>query len=495
MSDDSKINTELSKPLVGVITSFREDITQPIEWEVQQTVGEHDSRVDFAAGILAVPLTGDGWSQRLSIRKVVESRVSPTSNETYTHVANEYKHLGITESVLRLAEKARINAIAQPFIDARGIEEESDTSYKVVGKRLATINSPASWDQAIEFTVQNAGTKAFNSFASGVRSVNPEWSKSLRNLSKRITSRLNDTPANLGDTSPYRITDKATMPRGFKNTINLASTISEYVSSGYRAPSDVKIELGKRDDNRAASYGEAEISEEGKLSVRDAPLSDDLPDDFEFPTDEAGTFAELMIDETLLLPIEVDGYMKRRRRPAQFGRSLGNPSRILTDPERRIFTNKVRVKGGIVVIDISGSMSLTQEDIESIVEAAPASIILAYSYCGSEEPNAWILANRGWRVREIPNIGGRGNGVDGPALSWALRHRKPGEPIVWVSDGYVTTRNDGRNNTIVLQCAQLVKKHKIIMIPSVEEAVAMFKANKLINKPAGPIRDALLGRL
>jgi hypothetical protein len=32
------------------------------------------------------------------------------------------------------------------------------------------------------------------------------------------------------------------------------------------------------------------------------------------------------------------------------------------------------------------------------------------------------------------------------------------------------------------------------MIPSVEEAVSMFKKGKLINKPAGPIRSALLGK-
>ena len=43
-------------------------------------------------------------------------------------------------------------------------------------------------------------------------------------------------------------------------------------------------------------------------------------------------------------------------------------------------------------------------------------------------------------------------------------------------------------------CAKLIKKHRIIMIPSVQEAVKMFKANKVINKPAGPIRSALLGK-
>ena len=52
----------------------------------------------------------------------------------------------------------------------------------------------------------------------------------------------------------------------------------------------------------------------------------------------------------------------------------------------------------------------------------------------------------------------------------------------------------GQHDELVLQCARLVKKHKIIMISSVAEAVKMFKNGKLINKPAGPIRQALLGR-
>jgi hypothetical protein len=187
--------------------------------------------------------------------------------------------------------------------------------------------------------------------------------------------------------------------------------------------------------------------------------------------------------------------MKRKRKPVLVGRKIGNITRFYTDPERRIFTQKMRVKGGMVIIDISGSMSLSQQDIESIVEAAPAATILAYSQTHYLDANAWLLAKRGWRVREIPSIGGAGNGVDGPALVWGIKNRHPNEPIIWVTDGEVTADGGGQNDRIIIQCAQMVKKHKIIMIPSVAEAVKMFKSGKLINKPAGPIRKALLGRL
>jgi hypothetical protein len=498
MSEEYVIDDEPVKPLVGAITSYRDDVTEPKVWEVQQTMGEYGAGVDFAAGVLAVPLSGDSWSQQLKMRKVVEARISPMDDRVYSVMAEHYKRSGITESVLRIAESARVNAVAKPFLEARGIDtNEVIGSEKKRGIQLATAGTQAHWDEAVAFTAEHHGTKSFDSFASGVRSVNPEWSATLRKLSKRLDKVLNRAPHVLGDTDPYHYSDEVIGPRGFGHTVTVAAEIAEHMSSGYKAPEKIKRERSEKEEKRATEYGEEAPTEKGKLSPDDAPLKDELADDFEFDVDGMGQFAKLIIDENLQLTTEVEGYMKRRRRPAQFGRSIGNISRLYTDPERRIFNHKVKVKGGIVVIDISGSMSLSQADIESMVEAAPAAVIMAYSHNRNVpgDPNAWILARRGWRVQEIPRIGGRGNGVDGPALTWAIQQRAPGEPIIWVCDGYVTTASDGQNDALTIQCAQLVKKHRVIMIPDVEEAVKQFKSGKFINRPAGPVRDALLGKI
>ena len=497
MSEGYMLDGDPVIPLVGAITSFRDDLTAPIDWEVQQTVGEYGAGVDFAAGVLAVPLSGDSWSQQLKMRALIEARVSPMNDDVYKAMAKEYKQRDVTEPMLRVAEQARVNAIAKPFLQAKGVDtNEILGSEKKRGVQLATGKSMRHWDEAVAFTAQHHGTKSFHSFASGVRSVNPEWSERLRKLAKRLDKVLSGSPYDLGNTGPYYYTNDVVAPRGFNNTLRAALEIANYASSGMSAPENVKREREEREDKRAEEYGESsKLDETGKLSTDDSKLEDDLPFDFEFPKDEDGGFAELFIDDTLQLTTEVEGYMKRRRRPAQFGRNIGNVSRLYTDPDRRIFSVKRKVKGGIVVIDISGSMSLSQSDIESIVEAAPAAVIMAYSNCGDGVPNAWVFARRGWRVAEIPSVGGRGNGVDGPALTWAINQRAPGEDIVWVCDGYVTTKHDGQSNALTIQCAQLAKKHRIIMIRSVEEAVKQFKNGKLINKPSGPIRDALLGRL
>ena len=499
MSDE--IFQEPILPLPSVITSFREDISEPINWEIVPIAGEFGAKVDFASGVMAIPLAGDSHSQHQQLQQLIQARVSPLDDSIFSKTAQLHKDQGITEGILRAAESARISAITEKFAEVKGLKREPDGSEKITGKRLATANTPTSWDKAVEYTLKNYGTKSFDSFASGIRSVNPEWSQRLRQLNKSLAGVLSGDATDLGDTTPCKYGDSITGPRGFQNTLYAASRVRDYLSDGYKAPDDMKKMAEKADEERASKYGKEDRfdPERGTMKLERMELdSDDIPDDFEFPYDENG-FAKLVIDESLPLTVEVAGYMRRKRRGMTSGRRVTYPSRMLTDPNRRVFGAKVKVKGGVVVVDVSGSMSLSQEDIESIVEAAPAAIIIAYSQQSrgddDTEPNAWILANRGWRCTDMSRVNCSGNGVDGPALTWAIRHRKHGEDIVWVSDGRVTSKSDGYHNGLAIECAKLVKKHKIIMIPSVEEAVSMFKKGKLVNKPAGPIRDALLGRL
>lgn len=483
-------------PLPNVITSFREDMQEPINWEVVPTSGGLGAKVDFAAGVMAIPLAGDSYSQRLQLKKLIEARVTINDPSLYSKIAKEYANSGITADILRVCEEGRINAITEQFASVKGLEHEIDGSEKIFGKRLATSNTTRDWDKAVEFTIQNYNTKSFDSFASGVRSVRPEWSAQLRKLKKVLSHSFNDKVSELGDTRPIRFDSEFSIPNGFRHTIYAANAINEYLSSGYRAPKEIRDAKEKQESERAANYGDPDKFDPNMNTLGDQTVSldtSDLPDDFEFDIDN-GEFGKLVWAEDMPLTVEVNGYMRRKRKGMQSGRRVAYPSRLLTDPERRIFAHKVKVKGGIVVIDISGSMNLTQKDIEAIVEAAPASVIMAYSDCGGG-PNAWLLANRGWRVRDIGNIGGQNNGVDGTALTWAIRHKKYGEDLVWVTDGQITSTSGGQRDELAIQCAKLVKKHKIIMIPSVEEAVVMFKKNKLTNKPSGLVRQALLGRL
>jgi len=494
---EEQVFVEPVRPLPSVIASFREDMVDPIDWDIVPSLGEAGSGVDFASGVLAVPLTGDAHSQREQLRGLVQLRCSPLDDNIFKEVAKQYKDYGITENVLRAAEAARISAITEQFATAKKLEREVDGSEKVLGKRLATANSTEAWDKAVEFTLRNYDSKSFDSFCAGIRSVNSDWSEQLRRLNKRLKDAFDSSAMSLGSTERTTF-GGVSGPLGFQHTLYGAEVVREYLSGGYKAPQQIRLMREQQEEKRAQEYGQQPqqqaISQRGTLTPDEVELEDDLPDDFGFSSD-GDEFHKLIIDESLPLTMEVAGYMHRKRRAMVSGRRIAYPGRMLSDPQRRVFGSKVKVKGGIVVIDISGSMSLQTSDIEAIVEAAPAAVIIAYSTCSREE-NAWVLANRGWRVREIPDdIGGGSNGVDGPALAWAIRHRKHGEDIVWVSDGQVNGTSGADDRQLAIQCAKLVRKHRIKMIPSVREAVTMFKSGSIINKPAGLIRAALLGKL
>jgi len=487
-------------PLANVVSSFRDDITTPIDWQIQPTPGEFGAGVDFVEGVFAVPLEGDSHSQQIQLRKLIELRCSPTDPKIYSHMTEYYKAMDseMRVNVLKAAEAARISAITGKFTKAFGMVIEPDGSEKTRGKQLATAGTTGAWDQAVEQTLKLDSDKAFDSFASGIRSVKPEWGKKLRVLRKQLNGTFQESARLIGNTTPAKYGDGISGPEGFRYSLYAAGIVRDFLSDGYRAPDDMQELKRIRQDKLAENYGKpdpSDLSDNGKLSRHEMEIEEELPEGYEFETDSDSGFYALRIDDTLPLIVEVPGYMHRKRKAMTSGRRITYPSRMLTDPQRRVFGNKQRVKGGIVVIDISGSMSLSQSDIESIVNSAPAAVIIAYSDCNDDPaPNAWILANRGWRVKDIGNIGGSNNGVDGPALTWAIRHRKRNEEIVWVTDGQVTGRIGGSNYSLAKECAKLVKQHKIIMIPSVDEAVKQFKLGRLINKPAGTVRDALLNR-
>lgn len=497
--------------LPHVVAAYREDLDQSLKWEIEPSVGDFGVGVDFANGVVTVPLTGGSHASLMRLREMVRLRSAPTSGEVFKQIAKGYRGSGVTEELLKLADIGRINAITRLHAEKlpTPIIIEPDGGEKVLGKRLATANSPMAWNKCVEYAAQNFGTKGFDQFVSGVSSVNRDWAGSLRKINTRMQTAFNEDVSLMGDTTPIDWGNGVMGPAGLNQTLWAASTLADYMSNSYRAPKTVQAQIAEKDDDLAKNYGEAKNPEEllrgyGEIQPSEQLDVSKLPADFEFTTDpdednDAEYFGPLIWNDSMPLTTQVHGYMARKRRASTMGRTLSYPSRLYTDMERRVFGNKVRVRGGVVVLDISGSMHLNEQDINDILEVAPAALIMAYSDCdnGGGEPNAHLLANRGWRIKHFKDIDRGGNGVDGTALTWALRHKKPGEEIIWVSDGHVFGIGGSRNSGLALQCAQLVKKHRIIMIPSVAAAVAGFKSGRPMrnfNRPAGPIRDALLGR-
>jgi hypothetical protein len=168
------------------------------------------------------------------------------------------------------------------------------------------------------------------------------------------------------------------------------------------------------------------------------------------------------------------------------GADIRYPERLLTDPHKRIFGEKKPLQGGIVVIDVSGSMMLADDDVKMILDSAPGALVILYSHKPKSLgiPNVFVVADRGKQVADLSTVKYQngGNGVDGPVLEYAIKRRIRNEPIIWVCDGQVTGKTDRTNAKLKSICAKLVTRHKITTARTVGSAVSMLKKRKYVSE-------------
>ena len=177
------------------------------------------------------------------------------------------------------------------------------------------------------------------------------------------------------------------------------------------------------------------------------------------------------------LSVSHTGLIGRRIRAAREGKYVRDLGRIISDPEQRVFGRKTRALGGVVVVDCSGSMSLTDEEMKAIMRSSAGCTVIAYSSGGSgsrAEPNIWLVARRGRQVRDLPAFPG-GNGVDGPALEYGLSFRTHNAPVVWISDTCVTGASGYNQAKLRAQCLRLCRLNNIYIAPNCEQAVELLK--------------------
>ena len=169
---------------------------------------------------------------------------------------------------------------------------------------------------------------------------------------------------------------------------------------------------------------------------------------------EAGSWAQLNVKEQNLTR-HVPGGLGKKRIASNMGRNPRRIGRMFTDPQKRIFDRKIKGNGGVVLIDYSGSMSLSEKDVLNIMDAAPGCTVACYT-------------------TNIPRSRG-GNGVDHPALVWAIQQKQSGNaPIVWVTDGGVLGPGQGYSDQLSMQCIKTCIKSKVLIRDRVSSAVELL---------------------
>ena len=156
----------------------------------------------------------------------------------------------------------------------------------------------------------------------------------------------------------------------------------------------------------------------------------------------------------------------RAYRPADIGYNPKYINRYCVD--RKIFKQKQHVLGGTILIDASGSMSFSGQDILEILQQLPAATIAMYNGSG-HYGDLRVIAKNGRRVDEqyMDRYSGRGNVVDGPALDWlsSMPARR-----IWVSDMHVFgAHGDTAGFNLLADVNNLVKKYNIINLKDIEE--------------------------
>ena len=208
-------------------------------------------------------------------------------------------------------------------------------------------------------------------------------------------------------------------------------------------------------------------------------------------TGEEAKWGVMKIDNpelTQKLPVKVQAVAKKKSDTGVNPRAM---HRFTTD--KKIFTNKTKRNGGTVLIDGSGSMHFSSEDIENLVHILPASTVAMYQGIddGDLADIDWkdtdttptgvlgILANKGKWVEEIPSYG-YNNIIDGPAMDWLGKQQ---EPRIIVTDMQVSGICKEDNYTVpdfnaelTIDALKKVKDYNIIVIPTIEKAVKWAKA-------------------
>ena len=389
-----------------------------------------------------------------------------------------------TLPAMMACEELRVNLLC----DRAGFDVKShlsDGGETADGERLACTND---WKSAVYMAVATAGTASNKLYLNGIRRHNRLWGSALADISKRAVKEMNKAGRQLSSTEVHTRTGLA--PFGFIYTEKLAEWVDRL--AGMPAPDEE--EEGESQDsssmeveNEDNKSSKREHSNIGKEKVKETEFREKLktitPDRMD---GNVPYWGELMI-EKLPLPIVAKGNLGKKKTASNVGRSPRRIHRYMTDPQKRIFDNKRRGMGGVVCVDASGSMSLTQDDVRRILEASPGATVIAYSDIRDGHPNAWILADKGRMVDEMPEMG-QGNGVDFPALEWAVKHRQHSTaPVIWMTDGGVCGPNQGFSQTLANQCTAYCLEKKVHLTHDAEATIALLHAlSKGIALPKSP---------
>lgn len=447
------------------------------QWEVEECLPRRGIPATSITGRqMRVPTADTDLSRVIRAHEMMHAKVSPAGDW------EQWRKRGIaTEASLVVAEELRVNYLCRKagFAVHEHLADDGETAD---GERLANTND---WAGAVRMTIATAGTASSKKFLTGIRRHNRLWGNALLDISKRAVKEMDKAYATGRLASTDVHTPTGLSPIGFSYSERIAEWVDRL--AGMEPPSDSEEEKEQETSESSMSTEEKGKSEHSNKNV--SPASKEKMERLKSVTPDrmngAIPYWGEMVIEKLPMPIRTKGNLGKVKRASNVGHSPRRMHRYMTDPERRIFDSKKKGMGGVVIIDCSGSMSLSHEEVRLMVEASPGATVLAYSdmdNCAGK-PNAWVLADKGRMVEDMPKMGS-GNGVDFPAIEWGVKHRQHSTaPVIWVTDGGVCGPNQGFSELLANQCTAYAKEKRIIVVPHAKEAIVALN-NLRAGRPA-----------
>jgi len=422
-----------------------------------------------------VPLKDEAVDRVIRAHEMAHAKFSPAQD-----FPKWIERKRATQMALTVVEEVRVNfLIGKAGFDLKLLKDGTEI---VSGVRTAEQND---WAIAVYTAVGYALCGGGKEFLTGVRRVNRVWGATLKDIIKEVEKEFTVAwkKGNLGSTEVDAGTGLS--PLGFSHTERIAEWVDRLANppQDEKGDEDGKNEKGEK-DGKNPKEGETDDDEQDtKDGAKDEPKPVDPKKVRPANADNkvASTWYDLQIGK-VPLPRKAHGGLGRKRKAHNVGR---NPRRIgnaLVDPQRRVFDQYRKGDGGIVLIDGSGSMRLTNADILKLTETAPGCTVAVYSTQPPNNDNGvkladnlWVLADKGRMVAEIPERKG-GNGVDAPAIRWAIKQRKKkSTPVVWITDGKVHgTGGGGYKDSLAMDCIREVVKHGVHMALNVESGVKLL---------------------
>lgn len=439
-----------------------------------------DTRKMFA------PLYDDELSRHIRAHEMFHAKVSPTTKQFEKWRGRGYAK----DKSLIVCEELRVNTLLREA----GFEPEKylkSGSEKFDGKNVSSHNDFAN---AVLYAMAVRRSAGWQDYLDGIAVNKPEWVAPITKFADEACAyfdKVTSPQDNMRHGLPLHATGTKLEQNGFGYTESLAKWVETLIDATQESKPDEKKDgkTGKSDGLTEKEIKELmkKLGETGQKQREKLEWSRGR-----IPKRGVGDMWEELRVAKPMLDKSVMGAIGRKKIASQTGKNPRRIGRLLSDPERRIFDRSVKGAGGVVLIDTSGSMSLSEEEVSEIVMNAPSALVAMYSGGAYKpKPNLWVIANKGRMCRKLPRPHGS-NEVDGLALRWAVQQRqRNNSPVIWVSDGGVTGKRDVFDSDLVLDCVKVCKQHGIYVVPDPPSAIALLKKLKAREKVSSTIPHCL----